>query len=548
MGNDIPLRQNSVIMRKIYSLAATLLAALSINAQNPYLPLWEYIPDGEPYVFEDPDRPGQYRLYVYGSHDIEKTAYCGRDQVVWSAPVDDLTDWRYDGVIFESLADADGNQLDARSGEGDILYAPDIAAVRQDDGSTLYYLYPNNQSGGRQSQVCVSDRPDGPFRVCNWSRGNPRRTDGILGFDPAVFVDDDGRVYGYWGFEESNGAELDPRTMASVKPGTQIVRNMVSDYRHDGEFRFFEASSMRKIKDKYVFIYSRYTSDGEDGLPASNNTLAYAYSDSPLGPFKYGGTIIDAREPAVNAHSGEAMATANPYGNTHGSILEINGQWWVFYHRQTGTDQFSRQAMVAPVNVRVGRGKNGKVEISRAEVTSEGFSIKGLNPLNRISAGWACWFLHPSKAVEQYPNFIYSGSYVQPTRPDGGRNIAAFSLKNADCPLVNNTPGSIVGFKYINFNKLMFKRKPQLEIRVKSNGTGGIIKAMVGDPTGKDGALEIAYFILGRNVSDGMETLQTGCINNLKGIKGKGKKAVFFKFQEGVPGQSMCDFYDFRFF
>ena len=36
---------------------------------NPFLPLWEHIPDGEPYVFEDPDNPGKYRVYVYGSHD-----------------------------------------------------------------------------------------------------------------------------------------------------------------------------------------------------------------------------------------------------------------------------------------------------------------------------------------------------------------------------------------------------------------------------------------------------------------------------------------------
>ena len=46
---------------------------------NPYMPLWERIPDGEPYVFEDPDQPGKYRVYVYGSHDDLITAYCGRN-------------------------------------------------------------------------------------------------------------------------------------------------------------------------------------------------------------------------------------------------------------------------------------------------------------------------------------------------------------------------------------------------------------------------------------------------------------------------------------
>ena len=67
---------------------------------NPYLPLWEHIPDGEPYVFEDPDQPGKQRVYIYGSHDDLITMYCGRDQVVWSAPVEDLNHWRFDGTIL----------------------------------------------------------------------------------------------------------------------------------------------------------------------------------------------------------------------------------------------------------------------------------------------------------------------------------------------------------------------------------------------------------------------------------------------------------------
>lgn len=74
----------------IRTIVLALLGALSwfqadvVLAANPYLPLWEYIPDGEPYVFEDPDHPGKYRVYVYGSHDSMKTEYCGREQVVWA--------------------------------------------------------------------------------------------------------------------------------------------------------------------------------------------------------------------------------------------------------------------------------------------------------------------------------------------------------------------------------------------------------------------------------------------------------------------------------
>ena len=68
-----------------------------IKGANPYMPLWEHVPDGEPRVFT---YNGETRVYVYGSHDTLRTEYCGPDQVVWSAPVSDLTDWRCDGVCF----------------------------------------------------------------------------------------------------------------------------------------------------------------------------------------------------------------------------------------------------------------------------------------------------------------------------------------------------------------------------------------------------------------------------------------------------------------
>ena len=239
------------------------------NAQNPYLPLWEFIPDGEPYVFDDPDVPGKKRVYIYGSHDNLINYYCGRDQVVWSAPVDDLTNWRYDGVIFESKTDAKGKKLNA-DGTGDVLYAPDVTMVKDANGKKTYYLYPNVQHDKRSSLVAKSDRPDGPFVPVNWSKEAADSTVGPFAFDPACFVDDDGRVYGYWGFERSYAAELDPTTMSTVKPGTKIIEDMIPGHKQDHLYRFFEASSIRKIKDKYVFIYSRFTNEGEFGLPTTN--------------------------------------------------------------------------------------------------------------------------------------------------------------------------------------------------------------------------------------------------------------------------------------
>ena len=132
-----------------------------IKGANPYMPLWEHVPDGEPRVFE---HNGEKRVYVYGSHDIAIDEYCGRNYVVWSAPIDDLTDWKYHGVAYETHYDS-------------ILYAPDV--VKKGD---TYYMYadvnPQRASG------CQTKQSTGPaFQTderlyCSesaptWSKGVP---------------------------------------------------------------------------------------------------------------------------------------------------------------------------------------------------------------------------------------------------------------------------------------------------------------------------------------------------------------------------------------
>lgn len=530
------------MFRRLFSAAVMAAISISAIAQNPYLPLWEYIPDGEPYVFEDPDKPGEYRVYIYGSHDSLKDNYCGREQVVWSAPVNDLKNWRYDGVIFKSIYDREGKLLND-GGLGDVLFAPDVTARRGKDGRMEYFLFPNVQNGERGSLIARSTRPDGPFEVFNWSKDNPRQAVGVFGFDPACFVDDDGRVYGYWGFDESYGAELDPETMCTVKDGCEIVHNMVSGHYQEGDFRFFEASSMRKIEDKYVFIYSRYTADGEFGLPTVNYTLAYAYSDNPLGPFTYGGTLIDGRARGVD-DNGKPVPTANPYGNTHGSLCGIDGKWWVFYHRQTGTDEYSRQAMVAPVNVKVEKGKGGKVTISEGEYNSEGFCTEGLNPLNTSAAGWACYLTNPKGITQGYPHFYFTGSYVEPTRWEADSYAGPFNLKQPWCPVVNNTAGSVVGYKYFNFNHTAKARNIDFSAHIKADGNAGTVTLMIDGPTAIQGGKPVASFEVGAEASEGIIEIKASA-DALKGIKGK--HALYFVFSSPVEDKSICKLYDFRF-
>ena len=99
-----------------------------VKGANPYMPLWEHVPDGEPRVFT---YQGETRVYVYGSHDTEKTEYCGKDYVAWSAPVTDLTDWTCHGTCYRAADDS-------------ILFAPDV--VQKGD---TFYMYAAEARGSR---------------------------------------------------------------------------------------------------------------------------------------------------------------------------------------------------------------------------------------------------------------------------------------------------------------------------------------------------------------------------------------------------------------
>lgn len=445
------------------------------GAGNPYLPLWEHLPDGEPRVFEDPDNPGKFRAYIIGSHDVRFGSYCGPDIRMWSAPVEDLSSWRDEGAIFTHQTE----------GQWDVMYAPDLVEVKRKDGTKEYYLYPHSRGRDREAMVAKGSRPDGPFTPVNLNADGTKTLPGsILGFDPSIYIeyitdpnDPDYeigfRAYGYWGFQRSLAAQLDQNTMYSVRPGTEVIPYFMPSgsrngsvrgpkdisYPHIypgedlGAFNFFEASSIRKIGNKYVTIYSGYS--GPDyGLDITNSTLRYAYGDSPLGPWKSGGVLVDSRAPVLN-QDGSRLQTTNAGHNTHGSIEQINGQWYAFYHRPPRGFGNARQSMVAPVHVEWDEksvSEGGKVSIraydpyakdniwtakdSRgneykgAEVTSEGFHIFGLDPYQYYSAGFACYL---------------SDIRLQQDSWDIWDNHA---------PITNVKNGNIIGYKYFGFGGL----------------------------------------------------------------------------------------------
>lgn len=374
---------------------------------NPFLPLWEYIPDGEPRVFGD-------RVYLYGSHDRAASAdFCDFKLKVWSAPLHDLNNWQCHGDSFHTRPDHD--HPSAADWTDRELYAPDVVCK---DGKYYLYAYILNSKGC----VGVSDKPEGPFTLLSTYVYDPEDAgdEGIFN-DAGVLVDDDGKVYIYYGFERSHFGELDPENMYEIKKSSYIA-DLIPRGMEPADF--FEASSPRRIGDRYYLIYS----------PRMGNHLDYAIADNPRGPFVRMGTIID-------------NGADYPAGNNHGSICNINGQWYIFYHRMTNNTIMSRRACVEKIEIL----PDGT--IPQVEMTSLGFEAS-LNPYKITPAEIAC--------------VLKGGCFV--TEKD------LFTRT-----VTNIRSGSILGYKYFDFGEDFSGDTMLFAAKVTGAGCKGEIHILLDD-------------------------------------------------------------------
>jgi len=294
------------------------LEALAGKAISKPLVTHIYTADPSAHVFEG-------KLYVYPSHDIDA-----------GIPFND------DGAHF-GMEDYHVLRMDSPEGEAvdcgvalhvrDVpwaerqMWAPD-AAVK--DGR--YYLYfPAKRADGLfRIGVAVGDRPEGPFAA------EPEPIAGSYSIDPAVFADDDGEHYmyfgGIWGGQlqkyRDNTYAADNEEPADGEPalGPRVAR-LAADMKQfaeaprevaivdeagrplqagDHDRRYFEGPWMHKYQGRYYLSYS--TGD--------THLLCYATADNPYGPFVYGGVILT---PVIG-------------WTTHHSIVEFEGRWWLYYH------------------------------------------------------------------------------------------------------------------------------------------------------------------------------------------------------------------------
>ena len=406
---------------------------------NPYLPGKEHVPDGEPHIFGD-------RLYVFGSHDeIGTDRYCAGSYVGWSAPLSDLSAWRFEGEIYAKGEDP----LDPDAAKD--YYAPDV--VQGVDGR--FYLY-YSICDSYVLSVAVSERPEGPYHFY----GHVRDKSGhVLGsaigddyqFDPAL-LNDDGRIYLYSGQGMPTGdvggrkakgsmvCELEPDMLTLKTPQRAITS---SEWNRFDENPFFEASSIRKIRGRYYFIYSP--------LPNTHN-LCYAVSDYPDRDFVYQGVLVSNAD--IFAEDPDRQIPVNYWGNNHGSILELGDEYYIFYHRNTGHCPYARQGCLERLTLL----DNGR--FLQAEITSLGFARTAIAARGSHAAYTACLLQRKDMpAFMPYTFFEY-------TKAD-----PCYAEDETPIPFVTNlTDGAMMGFRYFDFDGT----ETSLTLTARGRGAGKI--------------------------------------------------------------------------
>ncbi len=357
---------------KIFLLASFLSFLCGyIHCQNPIVPPGIYIADPSAHTWNNE------KLFVYGSRDESPNYYCSWRHDVLSTF--DLKNWTISSNVFASKGQ--GDQINYSD---DMLYAPDCMFK-----NGIYYLYFCLASALNTEGVATSKSPSGPF-----TNARPIYLKGINQIDPCVFMDDDGQAYYIWGQFTAKMAKLKPN-MTEIDT-TTIKDNIVTEKEHF----FHEGGYMVKRNGIYYFIYAHM---GRAGMPTC---IGYSTSKSPMGPFKYGGVIID------NDHCDPGN------WNNHGSIVEFKGQWYVFYHRATHNSYTMRKACLEPIHF------NLDGSIDEVEMTTQG-AAGPLNPLNKMDAERAC--------------LLY-----------GNVRIEAFTLDNEELTGIKNDDK--VAYKYFNFD------------------------------------------------------------------------------------------------
>lgn len=400
------------ILKKSKSHFILLLTVFSFNiatAQNPIIHD-QFTADPSARVFGN-------KVYLYPSHDIVVQPghgrpgwFCMEDYHVFSSP--NLTDWTDHGVIVSQDKVPWGNS------EGYSMWAPDCIFRN----AKYYFYFPDGVKDtvygrGFAIGVAVSDKPDGPFTV------EPTPIKDVHGIDPNVFIDKDGQAYLYWAGGNIYGAKL-KENMLELASQPKVLGVLPAKGLKEGPY-LFERNGI------YYLTYPHVESKTE--------RLEYATSDNPLGPFKFGGVIMD--------ESPECWTN-------HQSVIEFKNQWYLFYHHNDLSPNFDKNRSVRidslffnadrtikkviPTSRGVGVTDASKeTQIDRYSNKSEGASIDFLDTTNRF-LGWKTVFNKPGAWV-QYNSVDFRNKQLKKI------TMRASSVSGATLELrVNSIDGPVV--------------------------------------------------------------------------------------------------------
>ena len=374
---EVKLSLLNVQWRRIMQ-GAVVLSGLSVNAQNPIVQT-AYTADPAPLVYND-------KLYLYTSHDEDdSTWFTMNDWKLYST--DDMVNWTEHPtpLSFKTFEWARGDAWAAQCIER--------------DGKFYMYVPVTDRKGESAIGVAVADSPYGPFYD---PLGTPLVQADFGNIDPTVFIDDDGQAYLYWGNPNCFYVKLN-KDMISYEGGIHAVPMTPESFgRREGNPKratlYEEAPWLYKHKGAYYLFYA--------GGPIPEH-LAYATSDSPEGPWKYGSTV---------------MAKEGGSFTNHPGIVDFRGKTYLFYHDASlpGGSGFTRSVCVREMDF----GRDGKV--NPVKMVKEGVE-KGLKPLcpyRKVEAETMAW----SKRVKSdynpqvgvFVTALRNGSYTRVRDVDFG--------------------------------------------------------------------------------------------------------------------------------
>lgn len=374
-------------------LILIMLSSMNVYSQNPFI-RDQFTADPSARVFNG-------RVYVFPSHDIpapedfaRKDWFCMEDYHVFSSS--NLSDWTDHGVI---VSQENVNWVNSATYS---MWAPDCI----ERNGRYYFYFPANVKPGSGRGfgigVAVADKPEGPYTR------QPEPIKGVVGIDPNVFIDKDGQAYLYWSQGNIFGAKL-KENMLELDSEVTVIKEMPAKGLKEGPYLF-------ERKGTYYMTYPHVQNRTE--------RLEYATGDNPMGPFKFAGVIMDE----------------SPTGcwTNHHSIIEYEGQWYLFYHHNDLSPKFD---------------KNRSVRIDSLFFNDDGSIRKVIPTLRGVGVSDARGVIE----IDRYSSISEKGTsteFLDPTDTFKGWK------------LILNAPGSWVKYNSVDFGK---KKTGSVEITVSSS-------------------------------------------------------------------------------